>query len=225
MNEANGLNIRVHEFFQKADPVKDEKGKETGEIITRDWVKYGPPHLMDRQVIEALVSRVLSAKMPVPGSKNPAEHQAWQRAEYIRPLYEAWKRGEELPDNGIPLAACNFLRSEDVASLKRSGIRSVQELASFPDSAIDKVQVPAMREKRTQAARFLEAQDLNKASAAMAARDDKIADLERKLAALLEANGAPADDMPEVDEHGDRIPKRRGRPPNVARETAASEAA
>lgn len=221
MSEANGLNIRIHEFFQVAEPVKDEKGKETGELVTVDYVKYGPPHLMDRQATIARVTRILSAKRPVEGSKNPAEAQAWTRAEFIRPHYEAWKRGEELPDNGIPLAACNFLRAEDVAILKRHGIRSAQELAAVLDSSIDRIPVPAMREKRTQAKRFLEAQDLNKAAAEKARMEERIAELERKLEAA--AMGVPADDIPDVDENGDRIPKRRGRPPKALHE--ASEAA
>ena len=218
MSEANGLNIRVVEFFQQSDPVKDIHGKETGELVARDYVKYGPPHLLDRQVVTARVDRILKAKRPVQGSKNPHELHAWLRAEYIRPMYEAWKRGEELPDNGTPLAVLNFLRPEDVALLKRHGIRSVQELSTLHEGSFDRIPVPGLREKKTQAAKFLEAQDANKAAAEMAKRDDKIAELERKLAELAASR---ASEDAEVDENGDRIPKRRGRPPKVEQHEAA----
>jgi hypothetical protein len=203
MIEANGLNIRVQEFLTRLEPVKDDTGRATGAVVPVDYVVYGPPDRMNRQAIEARVNRVLKARKPVDGSKNTAEFIAWARAEFIRPHYEAWKRGEELPDDGMPISACNFLRPEDVVILKQSGVRSVQELASLSESVIDRVQIPAMREKRTQAKRFLEAQDINKAAAEMAKRDDKIAELERMIAAM----GKPAD--PEVDGNGDRIPTRR----------------
>lgn len=211
MSEANSLNIRVHEFFTQPDPVKDERGKETGEVVMRDYVKYGPPHLMDRQATIAIVSRLLSAKRPA-GDNNIAALNAWKRAEYIRPLYEAWKKGEEVPDGGMPIAALNFLRKEDLDLLKSNAIRSVEELANLPDSVLDRIRVPGMREKRIQAKRFLEAQDSNKAAAQMAARDAEIAELKAQMAELLGSRD-------EVDENGDRVPKRRGRPAKVSHET------
>lgn len=182
MSDSNGLNIRVHEFFSRPEPVKNNAGKETGEIIVRDYVKYGPPQAMDRLVVEARVERILKA--PPPADNNIAMQQAWQRRQFIEPLYEAWKRGEELPQTGMPIAACNFLRSEEVAVLKRSGIRTVEELADLRDSDLDAVKVPAMREKRAQAKRFLEAQDTNKAAAQMAARDAQLAEQAAELAEL-----------------------------------------
>lgn len=182
MSETNGLNIRVHEFFSRPEPVKDQHGKETGEIIVRDYVKYGPPQAMDRLVVEARVERILKA--PPPSDNNIGQQQAWLRKQFIEPLYLAWKRGEELPTEGMPIAACNFLRSEEVAVLKRSGIRTVEELAGLRDADLDAVKVPAMREKRVQAKRFLEAQDTNKAAAQMAARDAQLAEQAEEIAAL-----------------------------------------
>jgi hypothetical protein len=217
MSESNSLNIRIHGFYQQSDPVKDEKGKETGEVIVRDYVKYGPPHLMDRHVVVARVDRLMKVTQPREGSKNPQERTAWDRWQFIKPHYEAWKKGEELPENGIPLAACNFLRAEDAALLKRHGIRSVQELADLHDTAIDKIPIPSLRSKKRQAAAFLEAQDLNKAAAEMAKRDEEIAELKKQMATIRMSMPSPdeAADVPEVDENGDRIPKRRGRPPKV----------
>ena len=218
MAQANSLNIRVHEFFQKSDPVKDDKGRDTGEVIVRDYVKYGPPLMMDRQATVARVDRLLRVRRPVEGSRNVHETTAWERAEFIRPLYEAWRRGEELPDDGTPIAVLNFLRPEDVAALKRSAIRSVEELATLPDSIIDRVPLPAMKDKRRQAALWLQAQDTNKAAAEMKRRDDEISELKAQMAELLAARG----DEPEVDENGDRIPRKRGRPPKVSHETEAA---
>jgi hypothetical protein len=68
-----------------------------------------------------------------------------------------------------------------------------------------------MREKRAQAKKFLEAQDTNKAAAKLAALEATIEEQKKQMAELMAAKAA--EDMPEVDENGDRIPKRRGRPP------------
>jgi hypothetical protein len=193
----------------------------TGDVVYRDYVKYGPPHLMDRQVTIARVERILKARKPNESSKNISEWQSWHRAEYIRPLYEAWKKGEELPDDGLPLAALNFLRKEDVDNLKSRGVRSVQELATLPDSVMERISVPGLREKRMQAKRFLEAQDINKTAAEMAARDNKIAELERMIKSMQAQAVIPPDDEPEVDANGDRVPKRRGRPPKIEQHEAA----
>lgn len=206
---ANDLNIRVHGFETRAEPAKNANGKETGEIVMRDYVKYGPPMAADRLVVEARVDRLLKAPKPV-NSNNIAQNAAYSRAEFIRPLYEAWKRGEQLPETGTPLAACNFLRQEDVTVLKMAGIRTAEELAGMLDSNLGQIRLPNIREKRAQAKRFLEAQDQNKTAAKMAAQEAELAELKAQMAALM---ASKTEEAPEVDENGDRIPKRRGRPP------------
>lgn len=217
---ANDLNIRVHGFETRPEPLKGPTGKDTGEIVMRDYVKYGPPMAADRLVVEARVDRLLKAPKPMNGN-NIAQNAAWSRAEFIRPLYAAWKRGEQLPETGTPLAACNFLRQEDVTVLKMANVRTVEELAGMLDSNLGQVRLPNMREKRAQARSFLEAQDANKAAAAIKAQADEIAELKAQMQALV-AQKADTEELPEVDENGDRIPKRRGRPPKVLENNEAA---
>ena len=215
--QPNGLNIRIHEFLERAEPVRDVNGKLTGEIKVRDYVKYGPPQAMDRMVVEARIERL--SRVQEPNSNNPAERAAWDRWQFIKPYYEAWKNGEQLPETGMPIAACNFLRSEEVAVLKRSGIRTVEELAGILDSNLDSIKVPSLREKRVQAKRFLEAQDTNKAAAQMAARDERLAEQASEIAemkALISQLVAK-----QKDEEQQPPPPRRGRPPKHIAEQAA----
>lgn len=209
---ANDLNIRVYGFETRPEPKRDANGKDTGEIVMRDYVKYGPPMAADRLVVEVRVERLLKAPRPQ-NDNNIAQAAAYARAEFIRPLYEAWKRGEQLPETGTPLAACNFLRAEDVSVLKMAGVRTVEELAGMLDTNLGQVKLPQMREKRAQAKKFLEAQDTNKSAAKLAAQEQTIEELKQQMAELLAAKAS--DDAPEVDENGDRIPKRRGRPPKA----------
>ena len=212
----NSLNIRIKEFYQQTEPVKNEQGKDTGEVIVRDYVSYGPPHALDRQLTPVRVDRLLKAKRPS-GNNNIHEQTSWALAEYVRPLYEAWKRGEELPEDGTPISVLTFLRKEELAVLKASGIKSVEDLAGLNDRDREAVKLPAMREKCAQAKRWLEAQDTNKAAAAMAARDAEIAELKAQMSELAKSI---RHDEPEVDENGDRIPRRRGRPPKAENEAS-----
>lgn len=215
LNGTRGVHIAVHEFSRRPDPVRDGTGKDTGEVILRDYVRYGQPHLAGRQETTARVDRVLKAKPPHPTSRNLTAQLAWERAEYIRPLYEAWLKGEELPDGGISLAACNFITADEAAILKGHKIKSAQDLANCHDNLLDRIPLPAMRQKRKLAQAFINAQDANAVIKQMSLRDAEIEELKRQVAAL-----AAAKEAPEVDENGDRIPQKRGpgRPPKASRE-------
>lgn len=216
---ANTLNIRVHKFETRPEPVRGPNGKPIpGKFEMVDFVTYGPPMMQDRLAVEARVDRVLKAQPPT-SPNNIAERTAWERAEYIRPSYEKWKRGEKLPETGTPIAVLNFLRPEEAQVLKMAGVLTVEDLAGLLDTNMQQVKLPAMREKRAQAKKFLEAADANKALVKMAEQDAEIEALKAQMADLIKAQTPSAPDKPaddiEVDENGDRIPKRRGRPPKV----------
>lgn len=215
----NDLSIRIHKFWEEADPVKDVQGKPTGEIVVRDYVQYGPPAQMDRLAVVARVDRILTAVEPS-SDNNMAEHAAWKRKQFIEPLYKAWKRGEEMPTSGMPIAACNFLRAEDVAVLKRNDVRTVEELAGLRDADLSNIKLPAMREKRVQAKRFLEAQDTNKAAAQMAARDEQLAEQAAEIAEMKATIARLAAEREPAAED-ESAPPRRGRPPKHHTEAAA----
>lgn len=219
----NHLNIRVWDFMTLPEPVLDINGKETGEVRAVDYVEYGPPHLRSTQTTVARVERLLKARPPR-NPNNIHEQAIWARAEVIRPLYEAWKRGEQLPENGTPLAVLNFIRPEEAKVLKGEGVLTVEMLAALHETELSRIRVPQVREKSRQAKLWLEAQDVNKAAAQMAARDATIKDQAEELARLkaMVANIAARVEEPEaeaeVDENGDRIPRRRGRPPKARAE-------
>ena len=206
---ANSLNIRVHRFFTQADPVKRENGKPTGVVIYRDYVEYGPPGLANMLTVITRIDRISKVSEPDANSSNPVVAMAWNRWKYIEPSYLAWKKGEELPQDGTLLAACSFLRAEDVAVLKQAGVKTVEDLATLLDSNMDKIKLPQMREKRAQAKAFLEAKETNKAAAKMDAQAQEIAELKAQMAAFLESQKDVAEPEAEVDENGDRLPKRK----------------
>lgn len=210
MSTANGLNIRVHKFTTKAEPEKDINGKATGKTLYRDYVEYGPPGLANMLSVVARVDRIMKVQSPGENSTNPAAAMAWNRWKYIEPLYEAWKRGEALPETGTLLAALSFLREEDLAVLKASGVKTVEDLATLLDTNMEKIKLPQMREKRAQAKAFLEAKDANVATAKLDAQAQEIAELKAMMADLMSAKtSAPVEPEIEVDENGDKLPKKR----------------
>ncbi len=211
-DRANKLNIRIHRFFEQSDPVNDNAGKFTGINKVRDYVEYGPPGLMDKQSVIVRIERLSKVSDPGMDSTNPAARHAWDRWEFIKPYYEAWKKGEELPEGGTPLAALNFLRAEDAVVLKRHGIKTAEDLAELTDTNITKIPLPSMREKRVQAKRFLEAQDTNKTAAKTLALESEISAMREQMAELMKMQKAApvaTEDDPEVDENGDKLPRKR----------------
>ena len=184
------VRIRIVDFYTKAREKTEGKlflGPD-GKPIYDDWVAYSP--IGSKEEVRAPIARLANVNDANPN--NPSHAVAVARWAYIEPAYKAWKRGEEAPEVGTPLGAANFLRKEDVQALKRNGIRSVEEFVSMPEGARDRAQIPRIRDLQKQAKAFLEAQDQNKAVAALAERDEKINALESRLKALEAQLTTPA---------------------------------
>lgn len=78
--------------------------------------------------------------------------------EAIRPYYDAWKRGQDAPINGIPLDAAPFATKQLVEILARVHIRSVEDLANAEDAALARLNIPGIRTTQQKAKAFLDAQ-------------------------------------------------------------------
>lgn len=139
-----------------------------------DKVAYGPVGSLDRSLVITEVSR-LSALLPLEDAQNnPAIEMAHQRWNAIRPYYDAWKAGQEMPIEGTALAAWNAVTSEQAEVLKSRGIRTVEDVAAITDAHIGGVPVPRLSELRRQAKLFLENTEVSKAAAVMAQKDEQI---------------------------------------------------
>ena len=101
------------------------------------------------------------------------------RWETIGPLYEAWKKGQELPETGTPLEAWGGVTAEQVAALKAMGIRTVEDVAEMGDRAAEQLRMPNARKLPELAKSFLGNTD-------MAARDAENAELKERIAAMEE---------------------------------------
>jgi hypothetical protein len=192
-----------------------------------DWVTIGPivgglnPPITPMRIAD------LRRVMPTRGQHdNPTIVMANMMWDYVRPIYEKWKQGEEIPVEGTPLAAWNRLTQKQVEVLRAHGFYTVEQIAHMSDANMEKFPIPRPRELKKQAEMFLASADQAQFSRMMeekekmiSAQGDQIeeqrqqlAELQKQMAQFLAMQ--QADDEP--------APKRGpGRPPKVQQEAAA----
>lgn len=132
----------------------------------------------------------------------------------IRPHYEAWKKGEELPEHGTPLAAWNGCTAAMAKTLKSFDIRTVEDIADLTEAMVQKIGVGGLFPVRQAAKRWVEAQDTRDIADALGQKDAQIEKMQEQIAALMEMVQA----RPPADEPMKRRP---GRPRREDAEEAA----
>jgi hypothetical protein len=168
------LNIAILRFFVEYLP--DPNNPQ--ELIGRDWVEWVKKGESAGSKTQELVARLRG--------KNGVSAPEW---EAVGPAYEAWKRNEEAPEVGTPLAAWPGVPRELADILKHQHVRTVEDLAQLPDHEMTKVRFPGLREIRARAKAFVEhaGSDVAVASAKIAEQQGQIEQLMAALAELQEA--------------------------------------
>lgn len=181
----------------------------TGEMRETDWVKWIKKGDQHKSEVWEKVSRYARlANMPGP-------HE-W---DVVGPAYEAWKKGQSLPVDGMPLEAWPGLTAEQAEALRRMNLFSLEDFASASDAVLQRAPFPNIRVMQQNARRYLEAKSRDRSiEDALAARDAVIEEMRVKLAALEAGEGEDDDeDEQEGAEEPPMLaeapPKRRGRPP------------
>jgi hypothetical protein len=212
MSEPLQLFIKRFWTEYKADPTPGDPHR----MREVDWVAYAPIGSVQKTLLTEAVSR-LSCVIPMQGraAQNPAVVMAHMRWDAIRPHYEAWKAGREVPLDGTPLAVWPGISQEQGELLRMKGVRTVEQVAALTDTHRQSMGIPGLHDIIDNAKRFLAAQDKGAVARELADKDAKIADLQAQMSELIEmvkeAKAAPAEEAP----------KRRGRPPKAQEEVAA----
>lgn len=187
-----------------------------GEYVPDDYVNIYQPGMSQRSKTPLRVADVLRVR-PDGDTDNPAYLAAKVRADFVRPAYEAWKSGEEMPVDGTPIGAWPGITPDQAAGLKAAGLRSVEEMANATDTLISKIPLPNVRGLKTLAQAFLASRDQSKVAADLAEKDRRMAEMQERIAEMeafileqhREREAAEADRP------------RRGRPPKVSEDVAA----
>lgn len=198
-------------FIVPSDFTIEYKPQPDGSMKEIEWVTWVKKGTQNPSTNVERVDRLRKANSP-----------EWQ---VIAPYYDSWKKGQEAPINGTPLEAWPGATRELIKALKASNILSVDDFCDMEDSAITRLAIPSLREKRRQAQAFREAL---KSTSGIASENAKLkAQLEhqaKELAALREmiTNGKPT--VPDsavattatVDAPRNvEAPRKRGRPRKI----------
>ncbi len=209
--------IFIHKFWTEYKPetvrkevVVDGKTKEvfepTGQLRGVDWVAYSPIGSLQKTVLTEAVQRLKSV-VPMEGrsAQNPAVQMAHIRWNAIKPAYEAWKQGTEVPLHGTPLGAWPGITPEQAQLFRMKGVRSVEDIAGLTDTHRQTMGVPGLHDIIENAKRFITAQDRSTVTNALAQKDAEIASLKEQMEELARMTQELMSKQPAE-------PKKRGRP-------------
>lgn len=236
MSAPTPTTLVVKRFWTEYKPSKDDPNR----MEEIDKVELSHVGMLSKMTTIHTVKSLLAVQ-PMADRDNPAVTHAHDRAAFVRPRYEAWKAGQEMPVTGTPLAAWNGVTPEQASILKAAGIRTVEEVAAVNDSIRAGIKLPNLMALVDAARRWVAASDTRQFAASMAEKDHQLmaqkAELESykeamngqsaQIADLMEKMNSLAVLVASKDDSGDDPNKpRRGRPPKVREtepETANSE--
>jgi hypothetical protein len=181
----------------------DDKGNRRMELQHVDWCYYASPTAAAAMVNIERVDHLMPDPAFVRNSPESMKAKFMQaRWATIKSHYEAWKQGQEVPTNGISLAAWPGLTVEQAEVLRGRGIRTVEEVRDLSSNQCDNIPLPNVRELKKQAGLFIE----NKAAAVSAERDRQnqeiISSLQVQISQMREemARMQPSEDKADQDE-------------------------
>lgn len=187
--------------------VEFNQAYENGKMV--DYVLYGERSSIHAQVTSARVDELNPEKLRSRGSENQRDlKRAFfeHRWEQIRPSYEAWKDGHEIPETGTPIDVMPNLNKAQIQALKGARFKTIEDIANATDSSLGRIPLPNPRDLKQRAVDFLEARNTGKAAAEVS---ELRAQLEEAVAMIAELKA----DKP-----------KRGRPPKDKAETDETEA-
>lgn len=197
MSDSRDYRFAIHKFWTdfKTNP------NDAAQLIPIDMIAYGPLGGGDKTIVPATVSSLLDRLQDIGSAgNNIAVQMAHARADFIRPRYEAWKKGQEVPLNGTPLAAWNGVTLEEATILRTAGFKTVEDVAGMTEGHITSIKLPSLRQKKKQAEHFIASADQTRVAAQLAEKDEQVAalkaenaDRDEQIRALMEKVNALAE--------------------------------
>lgn len=189
----------------------------SAEIETREWVKYSPLHDI-RTVNEEMVNQLRPPENDIDSDDESLKmgymKMLWSQ---IGPAYDAWKKGMDIPLNGIPLSAWAGVTSDEADVFRKAGVRTVEEISEMTEGQMSQIMLPGMRTKKQLAREFLSSRSTTENAS-------KITSLEERNEALQ----AQLDHMAGIIasmQQGGEAPVPAKRPPGRPRKVDVAEEA
>lgn len=182
--------ILVKRFWTKYVDDPENPGKKIGRDWV-EWVKIGDAmSSTTREAVDRLRPRMRPARTyknvhgveQIIGAKNVPARPEW---EAIERHYEAWKKGEEMPVDGTPLAAWPGASKEFADELRKLNILTVEDFAEASDTIHSRLSIPGLRDLQKAAKQFIVAQGTTaQTQAELQKRDSEIETLRLQIAEL-----------------------------------------
>lgn len=151
-----------------------------------DWVEVAPAgEAFERTHTWLRIKDIMPPEHP--DLSAPSHVALVERWQVIGPAYDAWRNGQELPQDGTPLAAWSGVSPEQAAALIRMGIRTVEAVRDASESAIVKLPFPNARKLPSLAGEFLSGRDKADQARELDAMREKMAAMEEMLAGYMAA--------------------------------------
>lgn len=145
------------------------------------------------------VSKIQPRDNVDPDVKGSLTYQALLgRWSVIGPKYEEWKRGNEIPDDGTPLAAWAAITPEIAALLKQKGVRTIEDVASMSVEVAAKLPMPNARRLPELAQTYLKGAEDSALAEENANLKERMAAMEEMLAEMAKEKRGPG--RPKKDE-------------------------
>lgn len=156
-----------------------------GTYTTRDveFALITPPYSKD--CIEKEVAAWLTEMDE--NCRNGRISERWRDG--YRAKYQAWKKGLEIPEDGIPIKGWCMVSPAQQSNLIAIGIRTVEALAGINDEGMKHYGMGAL-DLKNRAAAYLRQQKTGKVAQENAALLARVSDLETQVQQVLEANKA-----------------------------------
>lgn len=122
----------------------------------------------------------------------------------MKPHYEAWKAGQDVPANGTPLAAWAGIRPEQIAVLRQFEIKTVEDLAVLSDSILSRPGMTGLRSVRDAAVAWEKSKDTRAVASDVLAVKLENEALKQQMADLMALLGKDNTEEP--------VKRRPGRP-------------
>lgn len=122
----------------------------------------------------------------------------------VKPHYDAWKSGQEMPESGTPLAAWAGIRPEQITLLRQFSIKTVEDLAAMTDGILSRPGMTGLRAIRDAAIAWEASKDTRAVAADVVAMKLENEALKQQMADMMALLGKDNTEEP--------VKRRPGRP-------------
>lgn len=187
------VKIRVIDFQTKylpPKPVYDETGNPlptdpAAAMRAIDYVEYmslsgdNP----DRHINRCPVSELRCVRPPK-DEQDWQSQAAWGKWQIVKPLYENWKAGHAIVEEGTPIDAWAGVTPEQAKYIKLAGISTLESFAEAMHGQLAAVRLPNVDALQKHAKRFLENRANNAITTDLQRKDEEINNLRSELAEM-----------------------------------------